>query len=83
MGKSAAKSSTGTGTAVLLGSAGAALASGAGGTTITPCPANDTSFYCTLTRWVNIIKMLIFILIVILVIVFILWYLRSRSGRSR
>ena len=59
----------------LLGGAaivgGSALASGAGGTTITTCPSTDTSAYCKSVRYFQMFKMLLFIIIIIVILIFI------------
>jgi hypothetical protein len=76
------------GSALAIGGASAigTAAGSAGGTTITSCPANDTSFYCTFVRWFNMLKMVIFIiaLIALIYVLYNAWASRKgSSGRGR
>lgn len=65
-GRSGSSSTT---TALAAGSVGA-LAAGTGTVTVTNCPPEDKSFYCRLSRFVNIIKLFITIIVIIVAIVF-------------
>lgn len=70
----------GGGVGLIAGVAGASLLSGAGGTTISTCKDEDTSFYCKFTRGFNIFKMILSI-VAFLVIAFVLYkiFLGSKS----
>ena len=57
----------------LTGGAVGALG-GATTPTITSCPPDDKSFYCKLTRFVNIIKLFITIIVITVAIGFFLWF---------
>lgn len=70
-----------TGKLGLIAGAGGALAAGAGGTTVTSCPPEDTSFYCTFVKGFNIFKMILFIIAILIGILFI-WYL-FKSPKSK
>lgn len=59
-----------TNTALVAGSVGA-LASGTGAVTVTNCPPEDKSFYCKLSRFVNIIKLFITIIVIVVAIIFV------------
>ena len=57
-------------------SSGAILGAGvmgatAGGTSVTTCSSEDKTFYCRMTRWFNIMKM-IFGFIMVMVIIYII-----------
>jgi len=80
-------SKSSTGTALLGGAAlgaGGTMAAGAGGTTIVSCPSDDKSFYCQLTRFVGIIRMVVY-MIVLVATIFIVWNLWKaiRGGGKR
>lgn len=70
-------------TAVAAGGAsalGGGLAS-AGGATITSCPAEDKSFYCTFVKGFNIFKMVLFILGVVFIL-YVLYSSAVSNGKS-
>lgn len=58
------------GTIGMAGMLGASALSGAGGTTVTQCGPNDTSFYCKATRGFNLLKMVLFIIALLAVAYF-------------
>ena len=70
-----------TGKLGLIAGAGGALTAGAGGTTVTSCPPDDNSFYCTFVKGFNIFKMILFIIAILIGIVFI-WY-QFKSPKSK
>lgn len=61
---------------------GGAVVSGAGGVTVSSCPADDQSFYCKFVRGFNIFKMILFI-VVILVIVYVLYKMFWGGAKRR
>lgn len=69
-------------TAIAAG-VGSAVVSGAGGVTVSSCPPDDNSFYCKMTRWFNLFKMLIAFLAV-LGVIYVLWVMfRGTSQNSK
>ena len=72
-------------TLLTAGAAGAASSLGtAGGVTVSSCPPDDKSFYCSFVRFFNIFKMLIVIIVVIIIAYFIYKvFLSSTSKGSR
>lgn len=65
-----------TGKAMALGLGAGALSS-AGGTTLTTCSSTDQTNYCKMVRFINTIKMLLF-LVGIVVVAFLVWRVARR-----
>lgn len=65
---------------LVAGAVAGGLVSGAGGSTLTTCKSDDTSFYCTFVRWFNMFKMVLY-MIVVLVIIVVLW--KAFGGASK
>ena len=68
--------------AIAAGAGAGALTSGAGGTTVTSCPPDDQSFYCKLSRFTGIVKMILFLITVIVFVIALFYLWKSLRGSS-
>jgi hypothetical protein len=62
------------GTNAALAGAGLGAVSGASTPILSSCPPDDTSFMCKLSRFYNIVKMLIGLVVIFVLIGLVLWF---------
>ena len=71
-------------TLLTAGAAGAASSLGtAGGVTVSSCPPDDQSFYCSFVRFFNMFKMVLVIIIVLIIAYFIYKMFFASKSRGR
>jgi hypothetical protein len=68
------KGAIGSGTGAVVAGVGAASMSNSGSGNMERCPIDDTSFYCRLSKFVNIIGMLVYLIFIVIFAVTFFYY---------